>query len=149
MGRVGTKAVKKAAQVITEKYDTGSYVRTGNRVCKEMATIPSKSSATREQAVTHQMEHIQRGPVRGLSVKLLREKRENYGPEVSAPDQESTEVDPHTKEILKPLHFASLSDLQVTWPMVGMCFKTPRGGAHGWLSRLGVRLQLRSRSQGQ
>ena len=56
-----------------------------------------------------------------------REKRDNYVPEVSAPDQEVIEVDPDTKQALKLGDYSSLSSLQVTQPTVGMNFKIPRG----------------------
>ncbi|TKC44414.1 hypothetical protein EI555_012973, partial [Monodon monoceros] len=110
LSHVCTKTVKKAARVTIEKYYThlGNDFHTNKHVCEDIIFLC-----------------IQRGPVRGISIKLQeeRERRDNYVPEVSALDQEIIEVDPDTKEVLKLLDFGNLSNPQVTQPPAGVNFK--------------------------
>merc|ERR1739838_1024257 len=133
MGHVRTKTVKKAARVIIEKY----YMKltldfhSNKRVCEEVAIIPSKRLRNQIAGfATHLMKRIQRGLVRGISIKLQeeeRERRDNYVPEVSYIDQQDVlEVDPDTKEMLKSLDMAGITNLQVVQPTATVNWREPR-----------------------
>ncbi|EOD28935.1 putative 40S ribosomal protein S17, partial [Emiliania huxleyi CCMP1516] len=114
---VRTKTVKKAARVIIEKY----YARltldfqTNKRVCEEVAIIPSKGLKNKIAGyATHLMKRIQRGPVRGISLKLQEEERErrmDFVPEVSAVDTDVIEVDAETKAMLRSLDMGNLQGI--------------------------------------
>uniref|UniRef100_A0A914WX61 Small ribosomal subunit protein eS17 n=2 Tax=Plectus sambesii TaxID=2011161 RepID=A0A914WX61_9BILA len=112
MGRVRTKTVKKASRVIIEKYYTKLThdFHTNKRICEEIAIIPSKKMRNRIAGfVTHLMKRIEKGAVRGISIKLQeeeRERRDNYMPEISVVDPRelgSIEVDTETKQMLEAM----------------------------------------------
>lgn len=118
-GRVRTKTVKKASRSIIEKY----YGRltldfaTNQRVCDEVAIIQSKRLRNKIAGfTTHLMKRIQRGPVRGISLKLQEEERErrlDFVPDVSAVDVTSIELDADSVDMLKSLGLGSLPGVKV------------------------------------
>ncbi|CAB1116948.1 unnamed protein product [Ectocarpus sp. CCAP 1310/34] len=117
---VRTKTVKKSARAIIEKYYSRLTMdfHTNKRVCDEVAIIPSKRMRNKIAGfVTHLMKRIQRGPVRGISLKLQEEERErrmDFVPEVSAIEQESIDIDPDTKDLLDALDFKDLAGIAVS-----------------------------------
>ncbi|XP_015790762.1 40S ribosomal protein S17 [Tetranychus urticae] len=120
MGRVRTKTIKKASRVIIEKYYTrlSSDFHTNKRICEEIALIPSKKLRNKIAGfVTHLIKRIEKGPVRGISIKLQeeeRERRDNYVPEVSEIDLDVIEADPDTMEMLKMMSMDTIPRLQQT-----------------------------------
>lgn len=109
--------MKKSARVIIEKYYSRLTLdfQTNKRICDEVAIIPSKRLRNKVAGfVTHLMTRIQKGPVRGISLKLQEEERErrmDFVPEVSAIDTDVIEVDGETREMLKELDLAKLPGL--------------------------------------
>lgn len=111
--------MKKSARIITEKF----YARltldfhSNKRLCDEVAVVPSKRLRNKIAGfVTHLMKRIQKGPVRGISLKLQEEERErrmDFVPEVSAVDTEVIEIDADTREMLKAVDLAKLPGLIV------------------------------------
>ena len=70
----------------------------------------------------HLMKRIQRGPVRGISLKLQEEERErrmDFVPDVSAVDTDVIEIDPETKMMLQALDMASLQGVVVQQASTG------------------------------
>ena len=119
MGRVRTKTVKRASRTIIEKY----YGRMtldfdiNKRLCDDVAIIQSKRLRNKIAGfATHLMKRIQRGPVRGISLKLQEEERErrlDYVPDVSAINTERIEVDRDTMAMLKSLNMGQLPGVQL------------------------------------
>ncbi|KAF4747601.1 40S ribosomal protein S17 [Perkinsus olseni] len=107
MGRVRTKTVKRAARHIVEKYYSKLTLdfQLNKKISEEVAIIPSKRLRNKIAGfVTHLMKRIQKGPVRGISLKLQEEERErkmDFVPEKSEVDTEHIVVDTDTAEMLK------------------------------------------------
>ncbi|KAK3234199.1 40S ribosomal protein S17 [Cymbomonas tetramitiformis] len=114
MGRVRTKTVKRASRNIIEKYYSRLTLDfdTNKRVADEVAIIASKRLRNKIAGfTTHLMKRIQRGPVRGISLKLQEEERErrmDFVPEESAVNTEVIEVDKDTMEMLRSMNMANL-----------------------------------------
>ena len=107
MGRVRTKTVKRSARQIVEKYYQKLTMdfQLNKKISEEVAIIPSKRLRNKIAGfVTHLMKRIQKGPVRGISLKLQeaeRERRMAFVPEKSEVDIATFAVDNDTMELLK------------------------------------------------
>merc|ERR1711988_271030 len=114
MGRVRTKTVTKASRVIIEKYYNRLTLdfHTNKRICEEVAIIQSKRVRNKIAGfTTHLMKRIQRGPVRGISLKLQEEERErrmDFVPDQSAINTEHIEVDADTLDMLRAMQMNGL-----------------------------------------
>merc|ERR1711943_77840 len=119
MGRVRTKTVKKASRVIVEKYYSRLTLDfdTNKRIAEDVAIIPSKRLRNKIAGfTTHLMKRIQRGPVRGISLKLQEEERErrmDFVPDESALAVETIEVDRDTMDMLKSLNMGNLPGVSI------------------------------------
>ncbi|CAE8701785.1 unnamed protein product [Polarella glacialis] len=85
------------------------------KITEEVATIPSKRMRNKIAGfTTHLMKRIQRGPVRGISLKLQEEERERrmeYVPDRSEVDIELIQVDPDTRDMLKEMDMDKLPNI--------------------------------------
>lgn len=121
-----------ASRVIIEKYYNRLTLDfdTNKRITEEVAIIQSKRMRNKIAGfTTHLMKRIQRGPVRGISLKLQEEERErrmDYIPDESALNTEHIEVDPDTNDMLKSIGLASLPGLKVVKPSTHTFQQRPR-----------------------
>jgi len=119
MGRVRPKTVKRAARAIVEKYyaKLTTDFQVNKRVCDEVAIIQSKRLRNKIAGYTsHLMKRIQKGPVRGISLKVQEEERErrlDKIPEKSLIDVTRIEVDAETGKLLEQLDMAGLPNISV------------------------------------
>jgi small subunit ribosomal protein S17e len=109
-----------ASKAIIEAYYSRLTLdfNTNKRVAEEVAIIPTKRLRNKIAGfTTHVMKRIQRGPVRGISLKLQEEERErrmDFVPDQSAINTEVIEVDRDSMDMLRSLNCASLPGLVVT-----------------------------------
>ncbi|KAL8452687.1 hypothetical protein Emed_001251 [Eimeria media] len=112
LGRVRTKTVKRAARQIVEKYYAKLTLdfQVNKKIAEEVALIPSKRVRNKVAGfITHLMKRIQKGPVRGISLKLQEEERErrmDFVPEKSELDVATISVDQDTAEMLQALNIS-------------------------------------------
>eukprot|EP00178_Gracilaria_changii_P013072 TRINITY_DN3682_c0_g1_i1.p1 TRINITY_DN3682_c0_g1~~TRINITY_DN3682_c0_g1_i1.p1 ORF type:complete len:135 (-),score=28.79 TRINITY_DN3682_c0_g1_i1:30-434(-) len=110
MGRVRTKTVKRAARKLVEKHyaDMTFDFHINKKILDEVALVQSKRLRNKIAGyATHLMKRLQKGPVKGISLKVQEEKREmqlDYVPDVSniVLDDEC-EVDQKTYEYLEKI----------------------------------------------
>ena len=109
MGGVRTKTVKKSSRQVIEKYYSKMTLdfHTNKKILEDVAIIPTKRLRNKIAGFsTHLMKRIQRGPVRGISLKLQEEERErrmDFVPDESAIKIDVIEVDKDTLDMLTSL----------------------------------------------
>ncbi|EEF35465.1 40S ribosomal protein S17, putative [Ricinus communis] len=126
MGRVRTKTVKKSSRQVIERYYSKMTLdfHTNKKILEEVAIIPSKRLRNKIAGFsTHLMKRIQKGPVRGISLKLQEEERErrmDFVPEVSAIKTDQIEVDKETIDMLAALGMGDMPGLVQVDPVAAV-----------------------------
>ena len=111
MGRVRTKTVKRAARQLIEKFYPKMSLdfHYNKRVLDDVAIVPSKRIRNKIAGYASKlMKRIQKGPVRGISLKLQEEERErrmDAGAKKNFYDENAREfrIDAETQDMLKNL----------------------------------------------
>jgi small subunit ribosomal protein S17e len=117
-----TLLAPQASKAIIENYYSRLTLdfATNKRIAEEVAIIPTKRLRNKIAGfTTHVMKRIQRGPVRGISLKLQEEERErrmDFVPDQSAINTDVIEVDRDSMEMLRSLGCAQLPGLVLTQP---------------------------------
>merc|ERR1719387_894222 len=125
MGRVRTKTVKRASRSLIEKYygKLTQDFHVNKRIIDNVAEIQTKRLRNKIAGfTTHLMKRIQKGPVRGFSLRLQEEERERrmeYVPERSEVDVDVIQVDPDTRDLLKELDMDKLPNITTTSSLFG------------------------------
>ncbi|URE41993.1 40S ribosomal protein [Musa troglodytarum] len=118
MGRVRTKTVKKSSRQVIERYYSQMTLdfHTNKKMLEEVAIIPTKRLRNKIAGFSaHLMRRIQRGPVRGISLKLQEEERErrmDFVPDESAIKVDQIVVDKETMDMLTTLGMADLPGVE-------------------------------------
>ncbi|KAI3823404.1 hypothetical protein L1987_04839 [Smallanthus sonchifolius] len=136
MGRVRTKTVKKSSRQVIERYYSKMTLdfHTNKKILEEVAIIPSKRLRNKIAGFsTHLMKRIQKGPVRGISLKLQEEERErrmDFVPDESAIKTDRIEVDKETIDLLASLGMSELPGivLKEDTPLVSASIPGGYGG---------------------
>ncbi|CAK7341949.1 unnamed protein product [Dovyalis caffra] len=133
---------KSSRQVIEHYYSRMTLdFHTNKKVLEEVAIIPSKRLRNKIAGFsTHLMKRIQKGPVRGISLKLQEEERErrmDFLPHVSAIKSDQIEVDKETMDMFASLGMTDLPGLVQVDPVAVSVtqFGFGRGGPGGFVRR--------------
>ena len=107
MGRVRTKTVKRAAKVLLEKHyqKLTSDFHINKRILSEVAKVPTKRLRNKIAGfATHLVKRIQKGPVKGISLKVQEEERErrlDWVPKESEVKIDKVAIDAETQNMLR------------------------------------------------
>ena len=116
MGRVRTKTVKRAARELIEKYYSKLTLdfHLNKKILESVAQVSTKRLRNKIAGfTTHLMKRIQKGPVRGISLKIQEEEREklyNTAPKQSrvTTDAEKVYVEKDVVDMLSEFGYSNL-----------------------------------------